>query len=197
MNESLDLGKIERKAFSSYMQDGLWDIFIGFLLLGFGLRIYTDEVMYTLLIFVGIGIMIIGRRYVTLPRLGLARFSPERERKHVFLLLAILALVLFMAALMALSTMDLLPSLSLLDIAISMIVAVVFALTAYYLGTFRIFIYGLMLASIIYLVGIIEDELASLISIAFGAVVLILGIVLLMIFIRKYPVSKENVDDAR
>lgn len=197
MNESLDLGKIERKAFSSYLQDGFWDIFVGFLLLGFGLRIYTDNVLFTLLLFVGVGILIVGRRYITIPRLGMARFGAQRQRRYIFLLMAILASVLFTVALWILSTMDLLPSTNIVDIGISLIVAVIFSMVAYYMGTVRIFIYGLILASIIYIVGNIEDELASLISIAFGAVILIVGVVLMVIFIKRYPLKKENADDAR
>jgi len=32
MSESLDIKKLERKAFVSYHQDGLWDLFVGALL---------------------------------------------------------------------------------------------------------------------------------------------------------------------
>jgi hypothetical protein len=196
MNESLDLGKIERRAFSSYMQDGFWDIFIGFLLLGYGLRIYTDNVLFTLLIFVGIGIFILGRRYITLPRLGVARFGAQRQRRHIFLLVTILVAVLFTVALWILYAMDLLLSTNIVDIGISLVIAVIFGMIAYYMGSVRIFIYGLVLASMTFLVGNMDDELASLISIAFGVVILIVGIVLMVLFIKRYPMKKENAGDA-
>jgi hypothetical protein len=196
MNDRLDLEQIERKAFSSYMQDGFWDIFIGLLLLGYGLRIYTDNVLFTLLIFVGVGILIVGRKYVTMPRLGVARFGTKRQRRHLSLMVMILAAVLFTVALWILYAMELLPSTNIVDIGFSLVVAVIFGMIAYYMGTVRIFIYGLILASIIFLVGTIEDELASLISIAFGAIILIIGVALIIIFIKRYPTNKENAGDA-
>ncbi|NYT15394.1 MAG: hypothetical protein GKC02_05480 [Methanomassiliicoccales archaeon] len=196
MNENLDLERIERKAFSSYMQDGFWDIFIGFLLLGFGLRIYTDNVLFTVLIFVGVGILIVGRRYVTIPRLGMARFGAKRQRRHLSLLVMVLAAVLSTVALWILYAMDLLPSTNIVDIGFSIIVALIFGMIAYYMGTTRIFFYGLVIASIIYLTGTIEDELASILSIASGAIILIVGVVMLVVFIRRYPSSKENAGDA-
>jgi hypothetical protein len=50
MSEKTNLKEIEKKAWASYFEDGLWDIFMDLLMLGMGLRTLTDNVWYTLVI---------------------------------------------------------------------------------------------------------------------------------------------------
>lgn len=196
MNETMDLKGMERRAFNSYLQDGLWDIFIGFLLLGFGLRIYTDNVLFTLLIFLGVAIMIVGRRYITVPRLGVARFGMQRRRKQSFLIATIALAVIFSMLIWIVSDLYLESVTTVMDIAFSLLVVIVFAMISFFLGSIRIFVYGLILASVMYLVGVVDGQMASILAIGIGTMVLAAGVGMLILFIRKYPVPKENAENA-
>jgi hypothetical protein len=196
MNETMDLKNMERRAFSSFLQDGLWDIFIGFLLLGFGLRIYTDNVLFTLLIFLGVAIMIVGRRYITVPRLGVARFGMQRRRKQSFLIATIALAVIFSMLIWIISDLYLESVTTVMDITFSLLVVIVFAMVSFFLGSIRIFVYGLILASVMYLVGVVDEQMASILAIGIGTVVLAVGVGMLILFIRKYPVPKENSENA-
>ena len=42
MSESIDLKSLEKKAYRSVFNDGLWDLFIGMLILNFGLGSLFD-----------------------------------------------------------------------------------------------------------------------------------------------------------
>ena len=50
MSEMIDLHHVERRAWRLYFQDGLWDIFLGLLFLGTGLRALTGNLWFYLLV---------------------------------------------------------------------------------------------------------------------------------------------------
>jgi hypothetical protein len=111
MSQNLDLKAIERKAVRSTYQDGLWDLYIGGLLLlnflFFNVRENEEIPPLTLwLTLFGVGVTFalfwLGKKYVTTPRLGQVKFGPERiKRKHTlamilgFYLLVTIGLVIF------------------------------------------------------------------------------------------------------
>lgn len=90
MSQNLDLKAIERKAFRSFHQDGLMDIYIGALALALSLFFAIPENgegegMYMGLALLGVAIAFaifqMGKKYITTPRLGQVRFGPERQRR--------------------------------------------------------------------------------------------------------------------
>jgi uncharacterized membrane protein YphA (DoxX/SURF4 family) len=103
MSTSLNLKEIERKAFRSVHQDGLWDIYIGGIVLSMTVFAYPDDgenfteqhlVLYMLgmlvfgLIFWG------GKKYLTAPRLGQVKFGPQRQRRNVTMAIVLGCIVL-------------------------------------------------------------------------------------------------------
>jgi len=67
MSEMIDLHHVERRAWRLYFQDGLWDIFLGLLFLGTGLRALTGNLWFYLLVLAGVLALILGKRWITLP----------------------------------------------------------------------------------------------------------------------------------
>ncbi|NYT16379.1 MAG: hypothetical protein GKC02_10565 [Methanomassiliicoccales archaeon] len=193
--ESTDLKKVERQAFGSYLQDGAWDIFIGFLLLAFGLRNLTDNAYFTLLIFVGIAIFILERKYITVPRLGTARFGRQRERNHTLLVLGVAISVVATVGVWIASTLFLDNVTSLMDLVMVGLTVLVFAMISYFMGSYRLFVYGVMIAMLLYLGGVVDDQLGGIISLFAGGVVLVLGFSLMIRFVRRYPRFKEDTLD--
>ncbi len=112
MSDSLDLKNIEKKAFRTAHQDGLWDIYIGGVVLcmsilvnstarednplvRFGLYLASIGVFY--LIFWG------GKKYLTTPRLGYVKFGPDRQKRKMMGRI-VLASITFLLAIVLVGT---------------------------------------------------------------------------------------------
>jgi hypothetical protein len=97
MNDAMDLKTLERTAWRSYHQDGLWDLYLGLILwalaifLGGGLDAVENDLWrllaYTVLIGGAFLIFWAGKRYITAPRLGRVKFGPARKRRMLHLAL--------------------------------------------------------------------------------------------------------------
>jgi hypothetical protein len=94
MSQNLDLKAIERKAFRSVYKDGLWDIYIGIILLVcsqlLAIPDNEDFPLPTMLLslaglVIAFGVYHLGKRFVTAPRMGLVKFGPERQKRKVTL----------------------------------------------------------------------------------------------------------------
>jgi len=110
---TLNLKEIEKKAYRSTFQDGIWDIFLGLLLLNlaFGALLANSGVSHGLnmTILTALGVLILlafmtGKKRITVPRMGFVKFGQKRKRKiwksRLILLLSVFAgLVVFLAAL--------------------------------------------------------------------------------------------------
>ena len=113
MRPDIDLKQLERKAFTATFQDGLWDIFIAAMALGFAITPFINRVLHSdfwsaasvlplhLLVLTGV---FLGKKYLTVPRLGSVKFAPARVRKMTrlgwlaMILLTLTAAVGFLAA---------------------------------------------------------------------------------------------------
>ena len=89
MTEKIDLREIEKKAWTAYFQDGLWDIFIASMMLTMAIRTLTDNAWLTLGMFTGVPILVIGKKFITIPRLGLVKFSQFRIARQIKLVASI------------------------------------------------------------------------------------------------------------
>jgi hypothetical protein len=111
---TIDLKQLERRAFTSSFQDGLWDLFLAILVLGFAVTPLINDVMHSdfwssasllpvnLLALAGI---FLGKKYLTTPRLGSVKFAPARVRKMTrlgWISVTILLLVFLTGALVSL-----------------------------------------------------------------------------------------------
>jgi len=102
MTGKINLKEIERKAWMSYFEDGLWDIFMGLLMLTTGIRSLTDNVWFTLGIFAALLISVIGKKLITIPRIGRVKFGPARKVKQKKLAAVLIVSVLATLALLLL-----------------------------------------------------------------------------------------------
>jgi hypothetical protein len=100
MKQQIDLNKVEKAAFFTYFQDGLWDICLGLFMMGIFINeLIGDKNDYRLL-WLGLPavlVMLVGKWLVTLPRMGYVEFAPKRKRK-----IAGLAVLLFVTSLIGL-----------------------------------------------------------------------------------------------
>lgn len=86
MTDKIDLKEIERRAYLSYHEDGLIDIFIGGYLIWFGASLLLEKPqLYNIVPFV---VPLVGslawnylKRRITFPRIGYVRFTAETRRR--------------------------------------------------------------------------------------------------------------------
>jgi hypothetical protein len=224
MAQKIDFKDLERKAFRSTFQDGLWDIFLGLLLLNMGMgtmlgamladtRVSLSWIMVGLLAFAALALLVFwaGKKFITTPRIGLIRFGPQRKAKmknlravlFLSVLLGVIMLILGLA-----SAGNGLPG-WVTEIPIPLYVwpvqtIVVFGLGAYFLDVTRFYAYGL-LYGLPLPVGILLVENTNLtglssMAITFGVaagVMVLIGTVLLTRFLRKYPSPADEALDVK
>ncbi len=211
MSERLELKELERRAYRSFFRDGIWDIYLGLLLLavgsGPGLATVGAPPLWAgmgglalaalaMLLFVG------GKRYLTVPRLGTVRFGPGRSarRRKTTVVLAVSVLVGAALLVVRLAAPARLPALGGIPAAVVIFAAsciIVFGLAAYYLDFARLYLYGpLYGAAFPFAVAVhgLADVPQSFLA-AYGltaAPMLVIGLVLLIRFLREYPLPRHR-----
>lgn len=194
MKQDLELENIEKKAWKSfYSQDGLFDIFIGLILLTTAIRTFTDNVWFTFLIFAGILIMVLGKKYITIPRIGMVKFGRTRMIKRIKLMVALLITFIVMLSIWAISALEIYSMSWISSFLVAVIVAVSFSILAYYLDFLRLFFYGLMFAGGEIIWGIYGEPLGPLAALASGSIIMVIGLVILSQFLQKYPLPTPEV----
>jgi hypothetical protein len=203
-----NLREIEKKAYMSYHQDGLLDIFVGVYILGFGLGIWADiivgffgfgSIMPAILIATVLPIWIAAKRKITMPRIGFVKFGPRGTQRLMGVLigLAILGLGFFMAVTFTSTSTHGGPPLWLQTIVeYGMIVIGLASLTicslfGYSMGLRRLYAYGLLALTLL-VIGHIIGIFFGYILLILGTTVMVAGFALLISFVRKYPLQGDK-----
>jgi hypothetical protein len=201
-----NLKEIERKAYMSYHQDGLLDIFAGMYILGFGLGIFMDIIwdfgMGVIiipggLIAVALPIWIAAKRKITMPRIGFVNFGIRGANKllGLFIGTAVAGLGVFLVFTMATfesgsrQWLDFIFQNGMLVLGFGTLV--VCTLFGYTMGLKRLYAYGL-LAAFALVIGHFIGIFVAYIIFALGLTVMIAGFALLVSFVNKYPLKGDK-----
>jgi hypothetical protein len=211
MSTKINLKELELKAWTSYFQDGLWDIFLGLLLLAMAIGALLSDIgvpeawsttIYVTLMVLSMLILWAGKRFITLPRMGRVKFGPKRKAKlnwvRVVLFISILAGagVFLVALAMNTNRPEWLNAAFFFPAAWMVNAIVVFSLGAYFLDFNRLYLIGVLYAVPVPL-DILFHKFASM-DLTFFAigipaiVILIVGSVMLVRFLRDYPLLPEE-----
>jgi hypothetical protein len=195
MVEDINLKEIQRKVYLSFFQDGLWDIFLGLFILGWGLAILTEAVYLPGVFFTGIYFMIWGiKKWITYPRIGYARFSETSRRritaKFVILGTVVLLVGVMMAVLWGIGARpqwlaDYFP------LVFNGMLAAIVCFVAYWARANRFYLYAVLifLGAVFHLWLGIPWEFGF---IGAGSIIVLIGVGILIIFLRKYPKIVEE-----
>ena len=100
MTENVNLKAVKKRAFTSLNQDGLFDIFLGFVFLCIATYLYLDKVLNeTIIIFVIMPIILLGpilqkmRKRYTYPRIGYVAIGLKKEKRMTIVLIISLILI--------------------------------------------------------------------------------------------------------
>jgi len=195
MAEKINLKKIERKAYTSYHQDGLIDIFAGFFILSFSVWIILDmSWMGWMFFIVGTSIYAAAKRVFTIPRIGFVKFRQQRTQVAVgmfvglLLLSSVLGLVAFMQVEGGSTPLWLLFAIEYYLPVIGVIVAALFCVGGYTFRTQRMYAYALMTLAMFVPGHFLYFPLHYYITLL-GTLILLFGLAQLIRFIRRYPLS--------
>jgi len=213
IDQTIDLKKLERKVWTSFFEDGIWDIYLGLLLLAMGAGALVSDIglsktahmIIYLLLVGGAGLFLwAGKRFITMPRIGRVIYGAKAKARKVktIIVLTVSVLVGFVAFVIAgLSAKGSLPQSLPAELLLPGIwvgnMLVVFSLAAYFLRFDRLYLIGVMFAICVPLDIVLKDLLhLDLTFIAFGLpamVILIIGFTVLARFLRKYSIPSADV----
>jgi len=195
MEEGISLKEIQRRVYMTFFQDGLWDIFLGLFILGWGLAILTDLAYLPGVTFIGLYFAIWGvKKRLTYPRIGYARFSMTSRRRitarFVILGLAVMLVGVMVAVLWGIGARpqwlaDYFP------LVFNGILAAVVCFIAYWARVNRFYVYAVL----IFLGAVFHMWLGVRWEFGFigaGGIILLIGLGVLVIFLRKYPKMVEE-----
>jgi hypothetical protein len=183
------LREIERRAWTSFFDDGLWDIFIGLLMLAMGIRTLLDSVLLTSLPFVAVAIFIVGKRMITAARLGHVKFGPMRTARQDKIIAVVVVMVLISFGLMMLTYLRVLLPMAISPVGVFLAfgVGMVFALMGYWMDFRNLYAYAVMFVLSALLWETIGEPAGPIAFTIFGGAVVIVGLATLVRFMRRYP----------
>ena len=211
MSERLNLKELEHKAWRSFFDDGLWDIYLGLLLGLMGISGLLDRSGlsedWAMGIYIGLLILVMlafwaGKRFITVPRIGLVKFGRERKVRRIKTALVLFASVVIGLIVMLVTsevkrgTAPNIPWGTLLPVIWALNMLVVFGLMGYFLDFQRLYFIGLLYAITIPLNEILLIQTGikygPYLFLAFGLIIVMVGSVYLVRFLRNYPVIREG-----
>ncbi len=213
MINQLDLKELERKAFRSTYQDGIWDLFYGLIVICAAVFVYHPASGYSPLnivleccaFFVAYGLFWVGKKFITLPRMGQVEFGPARKRKKTTLAIILGVVVAVQAGFVLVSVGGLLNAelaakvntflqdadLGLLVVASigSLFVGPSMMLIAYFTDFQRGYYIAILFALAIFLMIYLNQPIYPIII---GVLIILPGVVLLVRFLKKYPMPRDE-----
>ena len=206
MTAKNDLKTFELKAFTSVFEDGLWDLYLGWMVLSMGLSILLDDLGYWLseywiLVLMPLSIIpFLLKRWITVPRLGRVKFGAKRRNR--LMLLTILFTIVFLIGLVNYRFPEralLVHSVAIGAPALTWFFScvIIFSITAYLLSFPRLYLYGILFA-LPYPFRIMMKQVpgwylgSSLLFFISSGIMLAIGVCYLRRFLQKYP--KGNVE---
>jgi hypothetical protein len=216
VSQTLDLKQLERLAFRRTYQDGLYDIYLGGIFVSFAVFAFTvfpgsetESLVPLVYLVLGIGLsgllFGLGKKYITLPRIGLVNFGPARRKrkKDLALALAIIVAVQVVVILLQFSSLQfpavrdaLTPLLGrvggnrlMVAIVASVFVAPGLLLIAYKGDIPRGYFHAVVMTLAIFLMILLDSAWWMVLG---GVLVLVPGLVLLFLFLQNYPLEKSG-----
>lgn len=214
MTESIDLKSLEEKAYRSVFNDGLWDIFIGMLILNLGMGPLFDfffgslgylAIFIIILVWntITLLIFILGKKYITIPRIGYVKFGPKRKSKQLKLKIFLIGVFFVNLLLFVLNIADIIEYSQMQPLLIALflgfgILTIPFCIIAYFLDFTRLYYYafsaglGFFLTEL--LPPIVGEYLDDFIIFGvIGGIIILIGLYYFISFLKKYPLSKREV----
>jgi hypothetical protein len=204
IDDNRSLKDIERHAYRSTFADGIYDILFGVIFLVFTVLAFLDSggetplPAYALLL-IPLIIPWLGKRYITIPRLGAVEFGERRKTTRVIAWIAGAVILFLMLPLIIMMLAEQASGIAGLKL-FAIVVAPLFVLAVYTTAFPRLYIYtGLLFAALVeaeFLLPYTGTPLNVLISFGMpGIVITGFGIALLIKFMQTHPHTEIDYGD--
>ena len=202
MNEKMNLQEIRRQVYLYYTEDGLLDISLGLVILGFGLLLLLDLPAFVgALGLIGLLVWYLGKGSLVVPRVGSIQPGPTLKKRFLgffinVCLVGIGVLILFLLGRGSGESFFSTYSLGLLGFVLALGISSL----GFLMNANRFYFYGILvfvsMAAGEYLKSSITAVDPFLIGvISAGSIILAAGLILLIRFLSKFPVI--NLEDGR
>lgn len=209
MKEQIDLKALEKKAWKSFFDDGLWDIYLGLLLalmgtsslLSHNTALNEDQAT---LVYLGLMLTVMiafwfGKRFVVAPRIGRVKFQAKKRRKIgvVLVISVIVGLVAwwFTAGMTNVSPEQRINFKEIFPLVYALNALIVFSAIAYFTSFERLYYIGILFALPVPVDQWLYDSYnINLDYIAFlvpAAIIVGVGIWYFVRFLNNYPPAPE------
>ena len=197
--DSQAFDQLKRKAYIAYHQDGILDLVAGFVVLGFGANMLTDNIAFLMAGWLMMLLYVVLKQRITIPRFGFVRFDSEKTtfvKGLVAVGIGVLVLFLFLALNFFVSRQ---PASLEMEAWIQRyhmvpLSAMLFGLpalaAALFLGLKRFYLYALLAVGLPALGAWLDTETYIPIMMT-GLIILAFGAVLLVNFLKNYPINNE------
>jgi len=202
MSQTTSLRKLEQKTYLAYQRDGLLDLIVGAGILCFGLNEAMDTTIWGFMTLILIIAYVPLKRSITFARIGYVKFNVVRKGLNMMVVgtMVMTVLMLFLVGTLFLLRSDSSQSLNLILwirkgplLLYALLGSIGFGLAGLITGIRRLCIYALL--SIVIMSGAHLLNLPIFVAfLFFGGAIIVTGAVLLVSFLRKYPVVMENHD---
>jgi len=212
MSQPIDLRVLERKSFAVRFQDGLLDVWMGFILLagvlpevlsGGAVQGWGTIVAYTALSVVGYAAFWAARKYISEPRIGRMKPGPAAKRRLGRTTLVMVASLIFSVVLVALTwawpalsggSSSMFSSAAQVASLVAAWMLALFSVASYVLGFSRGYVIGILYALGLGLSLLVDSPVPTIVA---GGLLVLLGLVIFLRFLRQNPIPGEEAADAR
>jgi hypothetical protein len=199
--DTQEFAPLKRKIYLAYHQDGILDLIAGFVVLGFGASMLTDNFVFLMAGWFFIPLYYLLKKRITIPRFGYVRIDSQ-EKALVRGWAAVGAGVLFVLLFFILnifvsrgpaSSEGILAWIRRYDMILlsAMLFGLPALVAAIFLGSRRFYLYALLAAGLP-AAGAWLNLAAYIPIISMGLIALVFGAVLLFNFLKKYPLDAEG-----
>lgn len=190
--------KIKRKVYMSFFQDGLWDIFLGIFLLGWGFTVWFDLPLLPTAVFVVFFWLVLGlKKIITYPRVGHATPTGQRNRTLKIAIAGVVVLVVLIVLIPTVNSGAVQVLRNYFEFLFGSMITIAVVLVGFWWNIYRWYLY----AGMVFLFFVFNQwsELSFFLSFIMpGGIITLFGVAVLSRFLRKYPViSDEYVDENR
>ena len=214
MNQ-INLKELERKAFRSTFQDGLWDTYFGLIVICMSFFLYRPATGYGPLnqllmlasMVVAYALFWAGKRFITLPRMGQVKFGEKRARRRKTMIFVLGLVVLIQVAFLGIQLVgwrnpefgaklnEFLQEKNAMDLVVatigSLFVGPSMILVAFFMDFTRGYFIAVMMALAVFLMIYLNQPIYSIII---GVLIAVPGVVLFLRFLQQYPLHREETD---
>lgn len=211
ITQDIDLDKLEKKAWRVNFEDGLFEIYLGFLIIFLGSFTFVSElvplpVYYAVIMIVTIfgGFLFsFAKKYISKPRIGKVKYGKKRKRRKITIVLVnIIYIIMLFIILFVLNSdlvdIDLIPDYLYTLLIVLLCFTLPLCIVAYLIQYPRFYVIAILFGTgiflseflTLYIVYPLSNALAFSIV---GGIVILLGFYSLLKFIKKYPLTEKEV----